>query len=505
MFFVVISLVDLPFCIAAEQPKSDKASQPSAGRPQQPPAKPAPGPQQDTQQPAAQTPAESKIIVAKISDYTITKDELEARLMQELQPDREEYPTQKATPNAQSVLLDMLAEKATIIDGRKQGYLNDPEIRPYLERYIKIRLANLLLAVYLQDKVQVTGDEINQRLASEPNLGPARAKEIIQRAKAKAALDQFYSNLLKKFQVKKVSENFPKAVEIHQRLLSTPKEPRSGGWISNQQIRTDLTDEERNLVLAAFEGGKVSLQDWLEELCELAPPSRPRDLNTPEGVDRFLDRALRLAVIIAEAKARGLDKNPQLLGQLKLIEDDRILSKVRMDKFKEAKDPNEQQIKEYFEKNKESFGPSPTLKIDQIWSPDLKTAQQVRAELDKGGDFQALKQKSSLYKEAGPTFISPGVESIFWNELWKADPNQLVGPIKGFCPDGIKWRIVKVLEKKPGSPVQYSDQLTNVVKSRMLSEKGQLLIAEHGKELLKKYPNEIYADKIKDIDPFNIP
>jgi hypothetical protein len=39
----------------------------------------------------------------------------------------------------------------------------------------------------------------------------------------------------------------------------------------------------------------------------------------------------------------------------------------------------------------------------------------------------------------------------------------------------------------------------------MLSEKGQLLIAEHGKDLLKKYPHEIYVDKIKDIDPFNIP
>jgi hypothetical protein len=39
----------------------------------------------------------------------------------------------------------------------------------------------------------------------------------------------------------------------------------------------------------------------------------------------------------------------------------------------------------------------------------------------------------------------------------------------------------------------------------MMSEQHKALIDLHGKELLKKYPYQIYPDSIKDIDPLDIP
>jgi len=39
----------------------------------------------------------------------------------------------------------------------------------------------------------------------------------------------------------------------------------------------------------------------------------------------------------------------------------------------------------------------------------------------------------------------------------------------------------------------------------MVSEQRNALLEKYGKELLEKYQYEIYADKIKDIDPLNIP
>jgi len=505
MILVVVLLIDLHSCIAADQAKSNKASQPSTSQPQQLPVQQAPGPQKESQQPAAQTTVEPVIIVAKIGDYTITKDELQTRLMEELRPNREGYSARATPADAQTVLAGMLAEKATIIEARKQGYLNDPEIRSYIERYRKNRLANRLLAAYLEDKVPVTGDEIGQKLAADPNLGPARAKEMIQRAKAKVALDQLLSDLLKKFQVKKISENFPKAAQLYQRLLTNPKESRSVGWIINKQIRNELTNEEKSIVLATFEGGQVTLQDWFEELNEIAPPSRPKDLNTPKGVDQLLDRALRLSIVAAEAKTHNLDKNPELLKQIITAEDYLSLYKIRTEKLKDIKDPNEQQIREYFEKNKESLGSNPNLKIDQIWCADLKAAQQVKTELDNGGDFQQLKQKLSLYKNTDPVTIYPSSEGMFWSELAKAEPNQIVGPLKGFCPDGVKWRVAKILEKKPGTPAEYTDQTKGQAKSLILGEQRKQILDDFGREILKKYPHEIYTDKIKDIDPLNIP
>jgi spore coat protein CotF len=43
------------------------------------------------------------------------------------------------------------------------------------------------------------------------------------------------------------------------------------------------------------------------------------------------------------------------------------------------------------------------------------------------------------------------------------------------------------------------------VKSKILGEQRNALLEKFSKELLEKYKYEIYADRIKDIDPLNIP
>jgi N-methylhydantoinase B/oxoprolinase/acetone carboxylase alpha subunit len=77
--------------------------------------------------------------------------------------------------------------------------------------------------------------------------------------------------------------------------------------------------------------------------------------------------------------------------------------------------------------------------------------------------------------------------------------------VKGFYGDVVKWRIVKILEKNPGKPAEYSGDMKDRIKWKMVSEQRNALLEKYGKELLEKYQYEIYADKIKDIDPLNIP
>ena len=93
---------------------------------------------------------------------------------------------------------------------------------------------------------------------------------------------------------------------------------------------------------------------------------------------------------------------------------------------------------------------------------------------------------------------------MFWKDLWAGDPNQIIGPVKGFYQQGISWRIVKIMEKVPGKEKLYSTNMDGQIRSRIMSEQNKALIARYGKELLSKYPHQIYADKIKDIDPLGL-
>ncbi len=448
----------------------------------------------------------SNIVVAITGNYVITRQELEKRLMMELYPRGYDNYNEQAEPaDAETVLMKMIAEKAMVTEARKLGFLKDESLAEQIKRFKDKRLANLLLQKQLQPKLTVTESEIQQKMKADPKLDRARAEAMLKNTKGRMLFYQYYKQICKKLNVTKKTENYLKAAQIHQRLLTKPKKPRKVPFIRIYQVKEELTPEEKNIVLATFDNGKITLKDWFDALCNSAPPSRPKDLNTPKGVDRLLEMTLRMPLLVSEAMSLGLDNDKNLLKQVREYEDTRLLSKVRSEKYKEIKEPTTDQIMIYFGKNQEAFRTDRTLKIDLIWCQDLKTTRQAKAELDGGEDFESVKQKYSLNKKTKPFNTYPSGEGLFWKDLWKGDPNDILGPIKGFYQRSIKWRIVKILEKNPGKVKGYSDNMGQRAKERIVSEQRDALLAKYGSELLKKYPYKIYTEKIKDIDPLDIP
>ena len=493
--FIGLSTVLCTFCLAkAQAPRVRTGSTAASSRPVRQ------GPT------AAQQPQTPPVIVANIGNYTITKQELEKRMMMEIRPNNYGNHNEMPEPvDVEKVLVKMIAEKAIISEARKGDYLKEESLASLIQRYRDRQLVQSLLQKQLQPMLKVTEPEIQQRMKSDPKLTRARAEAMIKNIKARMLFSQYYKHVTQKFHAKKLTENFPKAVEIHQRLLTQPKKPRTGAFIRITQTQEELTQEEKDIVLATFDKGKVTLKDWFDSLCEMAPPSRPKNLNTVKGVEQLLDNALTKPLLLAEALLLGVDKDKDFLQKVKEYEDSRLLSKVRSDKYKEVKEPTTEEIKSYFGENREVFRKDKKLQIDIIWCQDLKTARQAKAELDSGNDFEAIKQKYSMEKTTKPFNIYPGSEGLFWKDLWKGDPNDVIGPIKGFQRSGIKWRIVKILEKNPGTLTEYSDDMERRIKEKMMGEQRQAIFEQYGNEVLKKYTYQIYADKIKEIDPLDIP
>lgn len=457
------------------------------------------------ERPEIEPPADPNI-VAIISDYSINKKELEDRLLMELNPRYSEYYGGAAMPiNAETVLKKMIAEKAMIIDARKKNYLKDESIQAAIERTRNSNIVRLLLQNHVKGKVNVTDEQIEQKLKANPKLDRERVKRKLENEQANKMVTQYYDQIYKRSNVKKLKENFLKAIELHQNLLLSSKKPRKMAFIHNYQVREELTQEEQNIVLVTFDGGKVTLKDWFQTLCNISPPSRPKDMNTPEGFERMLERALRIPLYIAEAESLGLDKDENLLNRISQYEDRVLLGKAWNAKIQDANEPTTEQIKAYFNEHKDAFISDKYIKINQIWCQDLETARKVKAELDNGKDIEQVRQEYDLY-EKGKAFNNyPNSEGMFWEQLWAGEPNEIVGPIKGFCPLGVKWRVAKILEKNPGTLKEYSDNMSNSVRTRMRNEQQQALMAKYRKELLEKYPYEIYPDRIKDIDPLDIP
>ena len=542
---------------------------------------------------AADPSPQDESVVARMGDYVITKDELVQKLLQEIRPREEEYPRQVEPPTARSVLRKMLAEKATSMEGRRLGYLDDEQIHPHIVQYEERQIVGKLLEGELGDKLTVEDAEIDRVMKSNPKATREQAKMVVQRAKANQLMEQFYQQVTAKRNLKKVSENLAKAAEIHQRLLTQPSQPRgpSEYWIRNSQIATDLSQEEKDLPLATFDGGRFTLKDWFQSLCNIAPPRRPKDLDTAQGVEKLLDMALRAPVLAAEARSKGYDQDPAVRSAVRAIEDQRLLYKVQQEKTSHIAEPTIDQVKEYFEKDPERFAKPALMRIDQIWCQDEETARKAKSELENDEAFESVWQKYSLDRadreKASPswlsyftkpdvleilpneadqtvvlqsvipagtttrggfeitvpegeqmtvtiltgerivywagkgeikkvssqervafppfeTTVSRGGEGIFWGDLWKGEVNQIVGPMRGFYGRGVRWRILRVLEKTPPEVQPFSEQLGNSIKWALYGQWRQQAVSECEQKLLEKYPYEVFSNRIKDLDPLEI-
>jgi len=460
-----------------------------------------------TDEPGAGSEAAVSEPVAKIGDYTITKDELKERLAQEIRPQREESGLPRSPVTPEIVLRKMVAEKAMMLEGRKLGHLDEEMLGASIERFRQSRLIGLFITDYVQENISVTAPEIDQTLEADPNLTRAQAEMKIRSTQAKPVLEQFYGELLKKFKVEKVEENFSKAIRIHQRLATRPVEPRRRGmfWITNKQIRNELSEEEKQIPLAKFVGGEFTLFEWFKTLSEMAPPGRPKNLNRPEGIEGLLDRGLRPVVLAAEAVDQGYDKNEQFLADLRKREDMTLLNKAKSDKYKQIEQPSDEEVRAFFDEHQAHFAKSASLKVELVWCKDLQAAQKVKDAMVGGASAASLNETYGLRKNLKPYNVYPTSEGLFWDDLWKAEPSTIVGPVKGFYETGVKWRVVKVLEKTPAAPQSYNtDNVKNQVKSALMTGRRDEIMARYGAELLKKYRHEIYTDKIQDIDPLEI-
>jgi hypothetical protein len=464
------------------------------------------GPTKDAN--AVSTPAAASkgpVIVARIADYTITLEELEERLRREIRPqEEEELESQPVT--VEGVLRTMLGEKAMSMEGRRLGYLKDELIQSSIEQFEQQQLVRMVAENYLRENLKTDEAEVARRMKADPKLTRALALAQVQRAAVGGLMEQYYGRLAEQFHLQKVKENFAQAALIHQRLLLKPAQPRGQGeyWIKNSQVRNELSEQEKHLALATYDGGKVTLQDWFAALCNIIPPRRPTDLGTTAGVEKLLERALRMPIFVAEARRRGYDKDPKLRESVRALEDQRLLYKVLEEKTKGILEPTPEQIRACFDKNPERFGDPATLKVDQIWCEDQSQAQKLKETLADGADFAAVRKAHSLQKDVEPHNVSARGEGPFWTDLWKAEPNQVVGPLRGFYRDGIKWRLVKILDKTPAQVQPYSDQVASRVKWALFAEQRKKALAACREELLAKYPHEICSDKIKGLDPLEV-
>ena len=398
----------------------------------------------------------------------------------------------------------MLREAAMVLDCRERGLLNDPSISWNLERDRASLLVNQLATSVIRDQVVVTDEQIEAQLSQTPDLARDRAKMMLENKAIRARINELTKELVEKLNVQKHQENIAKAAQIYRRLLYQPKmdRPSNTPWVLKQQILTEVEPNDAEMPLATFTGGRFTLLNLLQVIHGVIPPKRPKNLITPQGVDSFVDQALNLPLLATYARSLGLDKDENVMRQIQDREDRALLGLIRQIRTKDLPRPTEDDIKAYFDRVKDTVKVGQTITAKTIWCPNRQAARTVRQMLDDGKPFDQIKADNASDQDKTDTVtLSTQTEGTFWKDLWSAEPNTIVGPLPGFNQGQFQWRVVKILEKVDGKPLELNSNASDTISGQLFEKSRDAALRPYQDELLDKYQHQIFTDRLEFFNP----
>ncbi|MFT9486597.1 MAG: peptidylprolyl isomerase [Tepidibacillus sp.] len=157
---------------------------------------------------------------------------------------------------------------------------------------------------------------------------------------------------------------------------------------------------------------------------------------------------------------------------------------------------SEEEMKKYFDENKESFAEQEQVKARHILVDSEEKAKEVKAELEKGGDFAELAKK---YSTDTGTKDQGGELGYFGKGEMVAEFDQVAFSLEvGKISDPVKtdygYHIIEVEEKKEAKPANYEES-KNEIKDILSDQKMQDLYPTWLEDQKTKYKIENFLEK----------
>ncbi|MGA2193094.1 MAG: peptidylprolyl isomerase [Nitrospirota bacterium] len=218
-------------------------------------------------------------------------------------------------------------------------------------------------------------------------------------------------------------------------------------------------------VLAVVNGDPITVEDFREEAATLSPVA-VRALQEDNNKDKFLDNLVDKQLIVQKAESMGLEKDPEVTKRMQRVKDTLLLGLFVKDEVLDKVKVTDQDVKDYFDKNKNNMG---EVRISHILVASQPEAQDILNKLKAGGDFAKLAKEYSLDTKTKNSGGDLGY--IKWEQFGSASLKDAAfklnpGEVSGIIQSQFGYHIMKVTDKKPATDAQFAamkDQLRELV------------------------------------------
>jgi foldase protein PrsA len=228
---------------------------------------------------------------------------------------------------------------------------------------------------------------------------------------------------------------------------------------------------KKDETVAKFNGEAISKDDLYSEMVEqygaatidkiigdkiVAAEAKKQKINITNSILNKEFEKLKASYGGEEAFKQALESNNTTLAFLKQDLKNYLTIKQLLEPQIEI---TEEEMKTYFDENKDSFAEAEQIKASHILVPDEKTANEVKQKLNDGGDFAELAKDYSTddsTKDSGGDlgyFAKGTMVSEFEDVAFRLAVDQVSKPVK----TEFGYHIIKVEAKKKAKEANYND------------------------------------------------
>lgn len=241
-------------------------------------------------------------------------------------------------------------------------------------------------------------------------------------------------------------------------------------------------------LVAKVNGKEITRADVLKFLNDMGP-QMAMQFQSPEGIQRVVDEMVNQELLYLDAKATNLDQDEEYKSLLESTEVT-LLKNYAFNKAIETEAPTEDEIKDYYNNNKESFGNPEMLKASHILVDSEDKADEIIEEINGGLSFEegAAKYSSCPSKEQGGRLGEFGRGQMV-KEFEDAVFNMEVGSVSQPVKSQFGYHIIYLEDKTPAQQKTLEEAREEVV-SHVTRSKQQDKYMDKVNKLKERYEVE---------------
>ena len=238
-------------------------------------------------------------------------------------------------------------------------------------------------------------------------------------------------------------------------------------------------------VLATVGGREISEQD-IDLLLESLEPEQAKHFGTGEGKKQLLSDLIAQELIYLDAVKNGLDKNEIFVREAQKMHDN-FLKQFAVHRLLKSITVTEDELLDFYNKNKRIFKDPETTKASHILVKDEKQAHEIIKEISDGLSFEEAAKKYS----SCPSNVVGGDLGYF--ERGKMVPefeavafDMKIGETSSPVKTQFGYHIIKLVDKKEGE-IKTFDEVKNQLGQQLITAKQQKVYVDKTNELRKEY------------------